>query len=542
MKEQRSTSEELRQRQQIRDFAHQLDASSFILRRLNFPLHKLRDIVDGLQGAAGGRPAFELSFLALARRLRHTGKDETAETYAQRKVAALDKAQRRAGRMLFTVHRGGGIEHKRTRYDDHLTPVANWMMQQARESDLWAQHPARAIESFVDEAIEMLPPAPEEGKEEQDPMPIDDRLYIQRMINQGVSFALKACDGAAEIGIDDIAVARMAAERLQRYAEDRHRARQAGEGVQICTPSDEPEEVGRGTNLYPSPSEASQNLEEKPDMFAAARALAAKGFRPFPLHWIKPDGSCSCPEGANCKSPGKHPRIGEWQKLSTTEERWLRVWFEKQWPGANVGILTGEPSSLCVIDVDFRAGGDATLGELCDLHGDGWLNTLSVRTGGGIHLYFRHPEGLDLRNTAGRIGEGVDSRANGGFVVAPPSLHASGRRYEWANDLEPAPLPDWLIKLLTEGKAAAARPGAKPGSQAKSGTGIGLVITEGGRNDALFKIGCSLRGKGAELPEIEAELLDHNARRCSPPLPEVEVLKTARSAASYAANRVATGG
>lgn len=235
-------SDELRAWHQIRDFAHQLDANSFILRRLDFPSNKLRDTVDGLQGAAGGRPEFELSFLGLARRLRRAGKDETAETYAQRKVAALDKAQRKSGRMLFTIHRGGGIEHKRTRYVDHLTRAANWMMQRARESDLWAQHPARAIESFVDDAIAMLPLVPEEGTQEQNPMPIDDQLYIQRMVNQGINFALKACDRAAEIGVDERAVARMAAERLLRYAEDRHNSR-AGEGVQICTPSESPGEI-----------------------------------------------------------------------------------------------------------------------------------------------------------------------------------------------------------------------------------------------------------------------------------------------------------
>jgi hypothetical protein len=237
-------SEDRPPHEQIEDFARQLDASSFILRRIDFPLHKLRDAVDALQGAAGGRPEFELSFLRLARRLRHTGKDETAETYAQRKVAALDKAQRKAGRMLFTIHRGGGIEHKRTRYVDHLTPAANWMMNRARKSELWAGNPAAAIEAFVDEAVEMLPTAPEDGDKEQDPMPIDDRLYIQKMINQSVNFALKACDRAAEVGVDDIGVARMAAERLLRYAEDRHRTRHAAEGVQICTPSEEnPREI-----------------------------------------------------------------------------------------------------------------------------------------------------------------------------------------------------------------------------------------------------------------------------------------------------------
>jgi len=226
---------EFETRQQSKNFAHTLDAVNYILRYLGFPAHKLRDVVDGLQGAAGGRGEFYLSHLALARRLRHTGKEETAEAYARRKVAALDAAQRKAGRMLFTVTGGGGIEHKRTHYVDHLTPVAVWMMQQARASELWSgdeskgikPNPGRAIESFAEAAIKMLPPAPGEDEQERESMPIEDELYIQRMINQSINCAVKACDRVAENGGDDLAIAEMAAERLCRYVRDRHNERAA---------------------------------------------------------------------------------------------------------------------------------------------------------------------------------------------------------------------------------------------------------------------------------------------------------------------------
>jgi len=520
-----------------------LDATSFILRRLDFPLHKLRDVVDALQGAAGGRAEFELTHLSLARRLRHAGKDKTAETYAARKVAALRKAQRAAGRLLFTVvsggepytDEGGAERYRRTHYVDHIMEAANWMMQRARESDLWAKHPARAIESFVDEAIELLPVADSEGGGAAG-RPLSDEEFISRREAHILALAEGIYTRVAGRGGDPVQEARKIADRLTERAREVAKFQEiAADAPQICREVSDPEP--------PPEAENPPAAEEKPDAFAAALALAAKGWRVFPLHWMKAEGRCSCGKGAKCGSPGKHPRIVEWQRFATADKRWLKGWFKKSWPLANVGILTGETSGLYVVDVDLKSGGDVSLMELCERAGVEWPETLTVLTGsGGFHYYFQHPQGLDLRNTSAKLGPGIDTRGNGGFVVAPPSLLASGNRYAWVNDLAPAPLPESLLKLLTEEKATtSARPGGPARARGKSAPAIGAVITEGGRNETLFRIGCSMRGKGAELPEIEAELLDINARRCSPPLPESEVLKIARSAASYAPNRVAAG-
>jgi hypothetical protein len=60
--------------------------------------------------------------------------------------------------------------------------------------------------------------------------------------------------------------------------------------------------------------------------------------------------------------------------------------------------------------------------------------TLTAKSGsGGAHFYFRYPIGEDLRNSAGKLGPGLDIRGQGGFIVAPPSLHVCGQRYEWVN-------------------------------------------------------------------------------------------------------------
>jgi putative DNA primase/helicase len=97
------------------------------------------------------------------------------------------------------------------------------------------------------------------------------------------------------------------------------------------------------------------------------------------------------------------------------------------------------------------------------------------------------------------------------------------------------------LKTTHRGKAQGSAPCAQTRSQAKSGAATGDLIAEGSRNEMLFKIGCSLRGKGASYEETEAELLDINVRRCKPALPVEEVIKITRSVMRYAPNAVAVG-
>src|SRR6185312_2532469 len=133
----------------------------------------------------------------------------------------------------------------------------------------------------------------------------------------------------------------------------------------------------------------------------------------------------------------------------------LREWW-RQWRHANVGIVTGARSGLVVLDVDAQHGGADSLVELQRRYGR-LPETLRVATGGGgEHWYYRHP-GADilLRNAAGLDKQpGLDIRGDGGYVVAPPSWHASGARYEWIDgEGVVAPLADWLLKLLSQPRA-----------------------------------------------------------------------------------------
>ena len=178
---------------------------------------------------------------------------------------------------------------------------------------------------------------------------------------------------------------------------------------------------------------------------AAALSYAQRGWFVFPCHTVC-DGGCSC-RRANCGSPGKHPRIAGGLNAASADPEAISRWWTR-WPSANVAIRTGAVSGLVVVDIDPDHGGVATLRELVDSHGPLTRGPV-VRTGsGGWHAYFRHP-GQKVRNSAGtRLGAGVDVRADGGYVIAPPSRHASGRQYRWDATDEPPVLDDWLLRRL----------------------------------------------------------------------------------------------
>jgi hypothetical protein len=166
-----------------------------------------------------------------------------------------------------------------------------------------------------------------------------------------------------------------------------------------------------------------------PEILQAALAYAKRGWRVIPVY--SPNGSgCSCKE-INCESPGKHPRNAHGLKEATIDEEQIKRWWQR-WPDANVGIATGAASGLVVLDVDPRHGGDKTLEALQEKYG-GLPDTVIARTGGGgWHFFFKHP-GFYVKcdNRGELLGAGIDIKGAGGYIVAPPSLHASGRRYEW---------------------------------------------------------------------------------------------------------------
>ncbi len=249
-------------------------------------------------------------------------------------------------------------------------------------------------------------------------------------------------------------------------------------------------------------------------LLKAALWYATRGVPVVPLH-TPVNGGCSCRD-PKCNSAGKHPRTEHGVQDATTDAAAIRGWWAR-WPDANVGIATG--GDLDILDVDPRNGGSESLASLEAAHG-ALPPTYEVVTGGnGRHLYFR-PNGTRVQSR--KLAPGVEVLAGGKLAVAPPSLHASGRRYQQKpGSGKIAAVPEWLAAL------AAARPDAGGPRSAET------PIRDGMRNDTLFRLACGMRARGMTAEAILAALLAENAARCVPPLAEDEVDKIAGSATRY---------
>jgi hypothetical protein len=184
----------------------------------------------------------------------------------------------------------------------------------------------------------------------------------------------------------------------------------------------------------------------EPTMLDWALEYARAGFRVLPVHTIR-NGACSCGGMKGCK-PGKHPianlaRHG--LRDATTDENTIRAWWSK-FPDANLAIATGTESRLVVVDIDGPEG-EASLAELEKFHGPVPL-TVQVRTARGRHLYFDYPPGVERIKSSSRQNLKIDIRGDGGYVVAAPSKHHSGKSYELIDrDAPLAQCPDWLVQF-----------------------------------------------------------------------------------------------
>ncbi len=273
----------------------------------------------------------------------------------------------------------------------------------------------------------------------------------------------------------------------------------------------------------------------------AALDYAGKGWHVFPCHTpIVVQGesaTCSC-GNAECTSIGKHPRTPSGLKDASDDEATIRSWWDR-WPGANIGIVTGEPSGIIVLDVDAGHEGFESLGELCDSYGQ-LPETLEVETGGGgLHMLFIHP-GEKIKNSASRVGRGLDVRGDGGYIVAAPSLHKSGNRYRWKSDTDrnPCEAPEWLIGLMREPEPP--KPSTNHHRQDNDagqhwlGKALAKTVT-GHRNETGLWLAIQLRDSGMSEGEAQGVMRDYASRvpQGSEPYREREALQSLKSAYSH---------
>lgn len=232
--------------------------------------------------------------------------------------------------------------------------------------------------------------------------------------------------------------------------------------------------------------------------------MAASGWAVIPLH-SPIDGQCDC-RRPGCASPGKHPRTKNGLTDATTDATKITSWWSA-WPSANVGAVV--PEGFVVVDVDVQDPDVVfSRGEL--------PHSAMAKTGRGHHLIYRTSVPVKPKVA---VREHVDLRGPGSYIVVPPSLHASGARYEWVVPIEDgiADVPPWVMR--TRRSATPYREGATGSSP----------IPEGERNSTLTSLAGSMRRPGMTVSEIEAALLRVNADRCRPPLPEAEVRAIAAS-------------
>jgi hypothetical protein len=232
--------------------------------------------------------------------------------------------------------------------------------------------------------------------------------------------------------------------------------------------------------------------------------------------------------------PGaKNPIVENGFKSATTDPEIIERWWTAT-PTANIGIPT---EHKIVIDVDVLEDGSENP-FLQELPNDFEPGAMTVTPRGGRHFWFRQ-NGIALRNTGrGEVAYRVDTRADGGYALVPPSVTADGR-YQWVADYElPRPealpvVPKWL-----EQRAQSKKPKAETPAES-SGTDSVEDIPEGQRNNTLTSIAGGYRRIGMSRDAIAAALQVVNVERCKPPLGRDEVAGIAKSNARYEVNQTA---
>lgn len=266
---------------------------------------------------------------------------------------------------------------------------------------------------------------------------------------------------------------------------------------------------------------------------AAEAYIARLHWRVVPLWWPTARG-CACPRGQACPSVGKHPILQDWSKTATTDRATVRTWWTR-WPKANVGLATGRASGFVVLDCDPRHGSDESLKGWASKHGPLPDGPIALTGGGGTHYLFAYPaSGI---GNAVNLAPGLDFRGDGGLIVAPPSVHASGRRYAWEASAHPMALALPALPAWAEPLVRRSRPVHTVADKTLADDPPWLAsvldgrIAEGGRNDTLARLFGYLLCRRVDARLAARLVAAINDAACVPPLEVDEVRNIIRSIA-----------
>lgn len=188
---------------------------------------------------------------------------------------------------------------------------------------------------------------------------------------------------------------------------------------------------------------------EKRVKFTSADArflLSLYNFSIFPVYGMDDNMNCMC-GNLSCTNQGKHPACPNGANdASNNIDEVIRLWGGRK--GLNVGIATGKVSNFFVVDIDGPIG-ESDIEYLTSIHGELPI-TLTQATGRGRHLFFKYPEGVEkIKNRSKVIGEKIDIRADGGYIVGYKSTHKTGAIYDFVNPLEDiVECPEWLLSII----------------------------------------------------------------------------------------------
>ena len=214
------------------------------------------------------------------------------------------------------------------------------------------------------------------------------------------------------------------------------------------------------------------------------------------------------------KPDEKRPYMTNWLQYTRTRpgKQLVNNWFNNL-SGAGVGLVTGKISGVVVLDVEHWC--STPVDELLKKYP---TNMIARSGGGGVHLFYSYPQNVGKISNRVGIFEGADLRADGGFLVLPPTMHPSGNRYEWIKRGIPGAFPMAFLDLESRS------PTSNEGWITEALRGV----SEGGRNDTCARLAGYFFKKGLNSDIVEALLMEWNEKN-DPPLPVSEVRTTIKS-------------